>query len=163
MPHPSRSGRVQHDSTDFDFAAIEEHEREEELEAEIAEDVISAPEIVSEADEERLMRNPAVRMLVYRRTAAFGSRLLAIIRSDRRARLAADCLVIAIGDDLNEDGSTLSMTRLAAQHGMTKAAISKRSKQIRENLKLPPNRYLKSDASRKTYALTNARPIRLGA
>jgi len=82
----------------------------------------------------------------------FSRKLIRYIRSKPRARLTVDCLCIAIGDSEVEG---VSMTELAVYHGITKAAISKRVKEIQEELHLPTTRYNKSDAASRTYALRN--------
>lgn len=127
-------------SEDFDYDAIDARERPE-----------------RPMDIEALMKVPEVRSFVGEAL----KRVLRIIRSGKRARLEADCIVIAIGGELREDGTTASMTEVARDHGITKAAVSKRVATIRSQLHLPTNRNLKSDASRHRYALTNSSPLNL--
>lgn len=112
-----------------------------------------------EIDAAILLEHPQIRVFV----AEAIRRVLRLVRADKFPRLQADCIVIAIGGELREDGTTLSMTEVASDWGITKAAVSKRVAKIRENLQLPTNRNLKSDESRKRYALTNASPLNLAA
>ncbi len=112
-----------------------------------------------EIDAAILLEHPQIRLFV----AEAIRRVLRLVRADKLPRLQADCIVIAIGGELREDGTTLSMTEVARDWGITKAAVSKRVAKIRENLELPTNRNLKSDESRKRYALSNASPLNLAA
>lgn len=113
----------------------------------------------AEIDSDKLVEHPQVRVFV----AEAIRRVLRIVRADKLPRLQADCIVIAIGGELREDGTTLSMTQVASDWGITKAAVSKRVAKIREDLQLPTNRNLKSDESRKRYAITNVSPLNLAA
>jgi hypothetical protein len=115
-----------------------------------------APE---EIDADRMLEHPALQSFV----AEAIRRTINLIRVDSFPRLQADCIVIAIGGELREDGTTLSMTEVARDWGITKAAVSKRVARIRANLHLPTNRNLKSDESRKRYAVTNSSPLNLRA
>jgi hypothetical protein len=69
-------------------------------------------------------------------------------------RLHGTCIKLALGIP---DQPT--MTALANQHSLTRAAISARVKTIQRNLKLPPSLYMKSDAACKK--LSNARRKKL--
>jgi hypothetical protein len=69
-------------------------------------------------------------------------------------RLHGTCIKLALGIP---DQPT--MTALANQHNLTRAAISARVKTIQRNLKLPPSLYMKSDAACKK--LSNARRKKL--
>jgi hypothetical protein len=67
-------------------------------------------------------------------------------------RLEAEVMALGAGVIL-ADGD--NMTRLAAKHGMTKQALSKRVVRYVEENKLPPSLYMRSEKDRRTYALTN--------
>jgi hypothetical protein len=151
VPNPVRPGREP--SEDFDYEAVERALGESVDDH--FEDLITG---VAEADDAMLMKVPAIRNLVARSL----ERVIRRLRADDRAPLAMDTLVIALGGGLKPDGTTLSMTEVGTDHGVTKAAVSKRVRHWRVFFHLPSNRYLKSDASRSKYALTNASPIRLG-
>jgi len=69
-------------------------------------------------------------------------------------RLHGTCIKLALG---MPDQPT--MTALANQHRLTRAAISARVKTIQRNLNLPPSLYMKSDAACKK--LSNARRKKL--
>jgi len=69
-------------------------------------------------------------------------------------RLHGTCIKLALGIP---DQPT--MTALANQHNLTRAAISARVKTIQRNLKLPPSLYMKSDAA--CAKLSNARSKKL--
>ena len=125
---------------DFDYDAIDARERPERT-----------------IDIDRLMQVPEVLLF----TSETLKRVLRIIRENKRSRLAVDCIFIAIGGESNEDGTTDSMTDIARDHGLTKAAVSKRVGDLREQLHLPTNRNLKSDAARNSYALSNSSPLNL--
>ena len=143
MPGPFEDG--EDESEDFPYAEIDRR--------------LGVDPYAEEIDADRLVGHPQVRVFV----AEALRRVLRLIRSDKFPRLQADCIVIAIGGELLEDGTTLSMTQVASEWGITKAAVSKRVAKIREDLQLPTNRNLKSDESRKRYAITNASPLNLAA
>ena len=82
----------------------------------------------------------------------FGRRLVSYIRGKDRCRLTVDCLYIALGDAALEG---VSMTLIAQRHGVSKAAVSKRAREIREDLHLPRTGYNKSEAACVKYASTN--------
>lgn len=88
----------------------------------------------------------------------FGRRIVSLIRTRPRARLTAECLHLALGD---ADLEGVTMTDVAKACGVTKAAVSKRVKEIREHLHLRPTANNKSDHARRVYARTNRSPIRL--
>jgi len=69
-------------------------------------------------------------------------------------RLHGTCIKLALG---MPDQPT--MTALATQHNLTRAAISARVKTVQRNLKLPPSLYMKSDAA--CAKLSNARRKKL--
>jgi uncharacterized membrane protein YhiD involved in acid resistance len=84
-------------------------------------------------------------------------RNLRYIRSKDRARLTVDCLFLALGD---EDAESETMTSIAEKHGLTKAAVSKRTKEIRAQLHLSINQNNKSADAVRQYQ-NNRSPIRL--
>lgn len=93
-------------------------------------------------------------------TLEFGRRLVSYIRGQDRARLTVDCLYLALGDaELEAE----TMTAVAAKHGITKAAVSKRVAKITADLHLPPTANNKSTHASKRYSLTNRSPVRLDA
>lgn len=57
-------------------------------------------------------------------------------------RLHGTCIKLALGMP-----GLPTMTSLAEQHGLTRAAISARVKTIQRNLRLPPSLYMKSEAA----------------
>lgn len=57
-------------------------------------------------------------------------------------RLHGTCIKLALGMP-----GLPTMTSLAEQHGLTRAAISARVKTIQRNLKLPPSLYMKSESA----------------
>jgi DNA-directed RNA polymerase specialized sigma subunit len=79
------------------------------------------------------------------------------IRTKDRTRLTVDCLFIALGD---EDVEHETMTTIAEKHGITKAAVSKRAKEIREQLHLSINANNKSAHVVQKYR-NNRSPLRL--
>lgn len=91
-------------------------------------------------------------------TLEFARRLVSFIRSQDRARLTVDCLYLALGDaELEAE----TMSTVAAKHGVTKAAVSKRVKNIRARLHLPLSSNNKSAHATKLYRRTNCSPLRL--
>lgn len=87
----------------------------------------------------------------------FGRRIVSYIRSKDRARLTTDCLFLALGDaELEQE----TMTSVAKRHGITKAAVSKRTKEIRTHLHLSINANNKSSNAVQKYR-DNRSPIRL--
>lgn len=89
----------------------------------------------------------------------FGRRIVSYARSKDRARLTLDCLYIALGDAEIEG---VSMTEMSARHGVTKAAISKRVREIREDLHLPRTGFNKTEHACETYRTTNISRVALG-
>src|SRR5207248_316670 len=55
----------------------------------------------------------------------------------------------------------ITMTRIAHEHGLTKAAISKRTKEIRRELHLSINANNKSPNASHRYSQTNRSPLRV--
>jgi hypothetical protein len=76
------------------------------------------------------------------------------LSTNAEVRLHGTCIKLALG---MPDQPT--MTALANQHKLTRAAISARVKTIQRNLRLPPSLYMKSDAACKK--LSNARRKKL--
>ena len=79
------------------------------------------------------------------------------IRSKDRTRLTLDCMFLALGD---EDAQAETMTSIAEKHGLTKAAVSKRTKEIRADLHLSINCNNKSGSAVEKYR-GNRSPLRL--
>lgn len=88
----------------------------------------------------------------------FARRLVSFIRGKDRCRVTVDCLHLALGDADLED---ITMTSVAGKHGLTKAAISKRTKEIRQQLHLSINANNKSPHASHRYSETNRAPLRL--
>ncbi len=88
----------------------------------------------------------------------FARRLVSFIRGKDRCRATVDCLYLALGD---ADLEAFTMTDAAARNGLTKAAISKRTKEVRVQLKLPANANNKSPHATDRYRETNRSPLRL--
>ncbi len=88
----------------------------------------------------------------------FARWLVSYIRGKDRCRVTVDCLTLALGDAELEK---ITMTTVALKRGLTKAAISKRVKEIRKDLKLPINANNKSQHASSRYAETNRSPLRL--
>lgn len=89
----------------------------------------------------------------------FARRLISFIRGKARCRVTVDCLFLALGD---ADLEAVTMTSVAAANGLTKAAISKRTKEIRQQLHLGVNANNKTEHASRRYAETNRSPLRLG-
>lgn len=77
-----------------------------------------------------------------------------LIIDSENPRLEADTLAFMSGFYARE-GKT--GTDLASKYGLTRAAWSKRCKFLQRSLKLPPSRFMKSEAACKEYALTNGK------
>ncbi len=104
---------------------------------------------------------PAAVALVTRSEAdmmEFARRLVSFIRGRDRCRITVDCLHLALGD---ADLEQITMTSVAAKHGLTKAAISKRTKEIRKQLHLAVNANNKSQHASHRYSETNRSTLRL--
>lgn len=86
----------------------------------------------------------------------FGRRIISYIRAHDRARLTVDCMYLAMGDAEVEH---VTMTDVAHLHGVSKAAISKRVRDCREELHLPVNANNKSPRACAVYARTNRSPV----
>ena len=67
--------------------------------------------------------------------------------SQGNARLTIECLALVSG--LVYEGD--SLTKIAARHGVTRAAVSKRCVDLTEALSLKPSRALRSMAARSHY------------
>lgn len=70
-------------------------------------------------------------------------------------RLHGTCIKLALGMP-----GLPTMTALADQHGLTRAAISARVKTIQRNLKLPPSLYMKSDAACAKLSVARRKKLR---
>jgi hypothetical protein len=73
-------------------------------------------------------------------------RITRFLRSKDRARLTLDCMALALGDT-----EVSSMRSVAREHGVTPAAISKRTREIREELHLSINVHNKSASAVEKY------------
>lgn len=74
-------------------------------------------------------------------------RVLGEILCHHNARLTAECIAVVSG--LNYTGA--SMTQIAAKHGITRAAVSKRCVELTELLGIRPSRAMRSLTARKRY------------
>lgn len=70
-------------------------------------------------------------------------------------RLHGTCIKLALGMP-----GLPTMTALADQHGLTRAAISARVKTIQRNLKLPPSLYMKSDSACAKLSVARRKKLR---
>ena len=82
----------------------------------------------------------------------FARRLISFIRTKARCRVTVDCIFLALGDAELESKA----------NGLTKAAISKRTKEIRAQLHLGVNANNKTAEASRRYAQTNRSPLCLG-
>lgn len=78
--------------------------------------------------------------------------LFRIIDETRNPRLEAECISLAFGYGAAKG---LTQTALAARYGVTRAAVSKRVREIKETFALPVSEFMKSDRARAVYSLTN--------
>jgi L-cysteine desulfidase len=78
--------------------------------------------------------------------------LFRIIEERRSPRLEAECISLAFGFGA---ASGLTQTAVAKRYGVTRAAVSKRVREIKEAFNLPASEFMKSDRARSVYALTN--------
>lgn len=86
--------------------------------------------------------------------------VMSYIRSKDRARVTVDCIYLALGDAELEE---VTMTSVGENSGLTKAAISKRAKEVRRQLHLGINQNNKSPHAARRYAGTNYSPVRLAS
>lgn len=70
----------------------------------------------------------------------------------KNPQLQAEVMAVGAGIILEDDAT---MTRMAAKHGITKQAFSKRVVSFCEEMGLPPSQYMRAEKDRATYALTN--------
>lgn len=82
------------------------------------------------------------------------ARLARLIASKRNSKFIWTCYLIASGDAY-ADG--VSMEEVAKRWKVTRACVSKHCVMICTILGMPPSRYMRSKAARKSYKLTNAR------
>lgn len=75
-------------------------------------------------------------------------RLLGEVLTQKNARLTLECLAMACGFTTLEGES---MTSLAARHGVSRAAVSKRCVDIGQKLNLPPSRTMRSQTAKRVY------------
>lgn len=78
--------------------------------------------------------------------------LLRDIVHSSNPRLEAEIMALGAGVLVNDDKT---MTRVAKKWGLTRAAISKRVVTFCDEWSLPPSSFMKSEAARENYALTN--------
>ena len=83
-------------------------------------------------------------------------RVLGEVISHNNARLTAECIALVSG--LSYTGS--SMSEIAARHGITRAAVSKRCVELTELLDLPPSRAMRSLTARQRYRAARIRTTR---
>lgn len=87
--------------------------------------------------------------LIRRRPASIFERV-ALDRShpaNDNARLSLECLALVTGLSYCGD----SMTEIAARHGVTRAAVSKRCVELSRALNLKPSRAMRSISARQSY------------
>jgi hypothetical protein len=75
-------------------------------------------------------------------------RLIGELVTDKKPRLAIECL--ALVSSIAYQGN--SLTEIAARHGLTRAAVSKRCLELSERLGVKNRRALRSDHAREAYA-----------
>jgi hypothetical protein len=75
-------------------------------------------------------------------------KLIGELVTDRNPRLAVECLALTTG--IAYAGN--SLTEIAARHGLTRAAVSKRCLELSERLGVKNRRALRSDHAREAYA-----------
>lgn len=78
--------------------------------------------------------------------------LYRIIDERGNPRLEAECISLAFGYGASRG---LTQTEVARQYGLTRAAVSKRVREIKKAFNLPASEFMKSDRARDIYALTN--------
>lgn len=78
--------------------------------------------------------------------------LFRIIDESRNPRLEAECISLAFGYGAAKG---ITQTSIAARYGLTRAAVSKRVREIKETFELPVSEFMKSDRARAVYTLTN--------
>lgn len=74
--------------------------------------------------------------------------LVADVISEGNTRLTVECLAVALSLSAYNGES---MTSIAARHGISRAAVSKRCVDITTRLNLPPSRAMRSELARKIY------------
>lgn len=118
-----------HDISDLPVAAPE------------AEDFDHADPIPSEGVESARAVGELLKEFLYR-----------IIEERQNPRLEAECISLAFGFGAARG---LTQTQVAKQYGLTRAAVSKRVREIKRAFNLPASEFMKSDRARDIYALTN--------
>lgn len=78
--------------------------------------------------------------------------LFRIVDEGRNPRLEAECISLAFGFGA---ALGLSQTEVAKRYGLTRAAVSKRVREIQQQFNLPASEFMKSDRAREVYRLTN--------
>jgi len=80
-------------------------------------------------------------------------RLIGEILGMQNRSLTVECLAVVSGLSYVGD----SMSEIAARHGVTRAAVSKRCVELTERLSLPPSRAMRSLTARKKYRAAQIR------
>lgn len=119
----------------------------------------SAPFDFDQIDEHESSKSQRDQHEIEAEKMEFARRLVSFVRAQNRCRVTIDCLFLALGDAELE---AVTMTSVAKANGLTKAAISKRTKEIRERLHLGMNANNKTEQANRRYAETNRSPLRLG-
>jgi hypothetical protein len=88
----------------------------------------------------------------------FLHRLFDLILTARNSKFTAGCILIALGHPL-ADG--ISMADYARQWGVSRATVSKQCLLICAALHLPPSRFMRDEATRAKFRLSNHRPRKL--
>lgn len=78
--------------------------------------------------------------------------LFRIIDENENPRLEAECISLAFGFGAARG---LTQTAVAERYGVTRAAVSKRVREIKRDFNLPASEFMKSDRAAATYRLTN--------
>lgn len=119
----------------------------------------NSKECAVDFDYDALDRNPGDEPLTHSLSDVLEAmrKVIRYIRTKDRARLTVDCMFLALGDG---DVENETMTTVAEKHGITKAAVSKRTKEIREQLHLSINANNKSAHAVDKYR-NNRSPLRL--
>lgn len=83
-------------------------------------------------------------------------RVIGELMQQDRARLALDCLALASGVAFLGD----SMTEVGRQHGLSRAAVSKRCIELLRKIGLPPSRAMRTLTAREAYAEARKETLR---
>jgi hypothetical protein len=83
-------------------------------------------------------------------------RLVGELIGQDNARLSLECLALVTGLSYCGD----SMTEIAARHGVTRAAVSKRCVELSRALNLQPSRAMRSISARQSYRRARLKHLR---